>query len=163
VSFIDASTIVRRARPDEAAHLTALALRSKAYWGYDADFMAACVPSLTISSERIATPDEHVLVAEDAEGTVVGFAALRPDHPDSRAAELTDLFVEPAAIGRGYGWRLWQQTIELARSLGVQQLRIEADPFAEPFYLRQGAERIGEVPSVAIPGRALPLLRFTLA
>src|SRR5687768_14923343 len=56
---------IRRARPDEAEHLTALTLRSKAHWGYDADFMAACVPSLTITSERIATPGELVFVAED--------------------------------------------------------------------------------------------------
>ena len=129
-------SIVRRARPDEATHLTALALRSKAYWGYDADFMAACVPSLTVRSERIAAPGEHVFVAEDASGTVVG---------------------------QGYGHRLWQHTIGVARALGVRRVRIESDPFAEPFYLRQGAERVGEAPSGAIPGRVIPLLRFTLA
>ena len=153
---------VRRARPDEAAHLTALALRSKAFWGYDAAFMAACVPSLTISAERIAAPGEHVFVAEDAGGTIVGFAALRPDTPGGRDAELVDLFIEPGVIGRGYGRRLWQHTIEAARALGVRRVRIASDPFAESFYLRQGAERVGEVPSDAIPGRVLPLLRFTI-
>ena len=44
---------IRLARPDEADHLTALATRSKAYWGYDASFMEACVPALTISPERL--------------------------------------------------------------------------------------------------------------
>ncbi len=156
-------SIVRRAHPGEAAHLTALALRSKAYWGYDADFMAACIPVLTISSERIAAPGEYVFVAEDASGTVVGFAALRLDGHDRPDAELTDLFVEPAVIGQGFGRRLWQHAMEAARALGVRRVRIASDPFAEPFYLRQGAERIGGIPSDAIPGRVLPLLRVTLA
>jgi GNAT superfamily N-acetyltransferase len=154
---------IRRARPDEAEHLTALGLRSKAHWGYDAAFMAACVPVLTVHPERMTTPGDHIFVAEDAHRSVVGFAALRLDGGDSHDAELTDLFVEPSAIGRGYGRRLWQHTMAVARSLGVQQVRIESDPFAEQFYLRQGAVKIGEAPSTAIPGRTLPLLRCTLA
>jgi GNAT superfamily N-acetyltransferase len=150
---------VRHARPDEAAHLTALGLRSNAYWGYDAAFMAACVPPLTVTARQIAASDERYFVAEDATGLVQGYAALRVRIDD---AELTSLFVEPGAIGQGYGWRLWQHAVEVACSLGARRLRIEADPFAEAFYLRQGAERIGETPSDAIPGRLLPLLSFTI-
>jgi GNAT superfamily N-acetyltransferase len=154
---------IRRARPDEVQHLSALALRAKAHWGYDAAFMAACIPALTVSVEQVMAPGRHLLVAEDAGGTVVGFAALHLDAAGLGTAELTDLFVEPRAIGQGYGWRLWQQTMALARSLGVREVRIESDPFAERFYLRQGAVRIGETPSSAIPGRVLPLLRCDLA
>jgi GNAT superfamily N-acetyltransferase len=155
---------IRPARPDEVEHLSGLAFRAKAHWGYDAAFMAACIPALTVSVEQVTAPDRRLLVAEDEGGTVVGFAALHLDTaaaPDT--AELTDLFVEPRAIGQGYGWRLWQQAMALARSLGVREVRIESDPFAEPFYLRQGAVRIGETPSSAIPGRVLPLLRCDLA
>lgn len=153
---------IRPARPDEAAYLTALGLRSKAHWGYDAAFMAACVRTMTVTSHQIAAPDRHYLVAEDAEGSVVGFAALRPEGRGSRDAELTDLFVDAHAIGQGYGKRLWHHTIALARTLGIERVRIEADPFAEAFYLRQGAVRIGEAPSGAISGRLLPLLWFTI-
>jgi hypothetical protein len=39
---------------------------------------------------------------------------------------------------------------------------IDADPFAEGFYLAMGAERIGEVASDALPGRMLPQLRVLL-
>jgi hypothetical protein len=53
--------------------------------------------------------------------------------------------------------------MDVAHSLGVRCVRIQADSFAEPFYLRQGAVRIGEAPSDAIPGRKLPLLCFELA
>ena len=36
-----AASRIRAARPEEAADLSALALASKAHWGYDAAFMAA--------------------------------------------------------------------------------------------------------------------------
>ncbi len=153
---------IRPAQPIEAEHLSALAFRSKAAWGYDAAFMEACIPALTIEAERIAAPGEQYFVAEDAAGVVVGFAALRMDSTGPHAAELTNLFVEPGAIGHGYGWRLWQHAMAAARSLGVRHVRIESDPFAERFYLRQGAVRIGETPSDAIPGRVIPLMRFNL-
>lgn len=153
---------IRPARPDEAAHLSTLTFRSKAHWGYDDAFMQACIPSLTVQAERIAAPGEHYVVAEDEGGTVVGYASLRLDTTEPHVAELTNLFVEPLAIGHGYGWRLWQHAMALAGSLKVRRVMIEADPFAERFYLRQGAVRISETPSDAIPGRVIPLLSFDL-
>ena len=42
------------------------------------------------------------------------------------------------------------------------ELRIEADPEAVPFYQRMGAKITGSAPSGSIPGRRLPLLRYTL-
>jgi hypothetical protein len=41
---------IRPARPDEAGAISALALRSKGHWGYDAAFLAACRENLTIGS-----------------------------------------------------------------------------------------------------------------
>jgi hypothetical protein len=41
-------------------------------------------------------------------------------------------------------------------------LLILSDPFAEAFYARLGAVRIGEGPSDAIPGRLLPLLEYAI-
>ena len=60
---------IRRARADDAVRLTGLALRSKAHWGYDAAFMEACIPALTISSERIAAEQRFVL---EADGETIG-------------------------------------------------------------------------------------------
>ncbi len=147
---------IRRARSDEAEHLTALAIRSKAYWGYEAAFMEACVPALTISPERIAA--ELFFVLEQS-GQVIGYAGLRIEGAD---AELTNLFVEPWAICRGYGKQLWQHAIKVAHSLGAKRMRIESDPFAEAFYRAMGTARIGDVPSDAIPGRMVPLLMYLL-
>jgi N-acetylglutamate synthase-like GNAT family acetyltransferase len=152
----DRSAEIRRARPAEAPELTALALRSKAHWGYDAAFMAACVEALTIAAERVAAEPFFVL---EEDGRVAGFYGLRISGEE---AELTNLFVEPWAIGQGCGKRLWLHAIEIARASGCRRLRIESDPFAEPFYRAMGAEHIGETPSEAIPGRMIPLLTYTL-
>jgi GNAT superfamily N-acetyltransferase len=147
---------VRRAEPAEAADLTALALRSKAYWGYDPEFMEACRAELTLTAEFIG--EREVYVLENA-GRVQGYYALKERGPD---IELDHLYVDPPAIGRGLGGHLWRHAVERASSLGFGWLLIESDPHAEGFYRKLGAERIGDAPSGSIPGRRLPLLRYGL-
>ena len=72
------------------------------------------------------------------------------------------MFVEPEAIGMGYGRFLWEDALSRARRLGFTELVIESDRFAEPFYLAMGAERIGATPS-PVDGAPLPILRIDLA
>lgn len=99
------------------------------------------------------------MVAEQ-DGRVLGFATLEGSPPEGT---LGMLFVEPDAIGRGIGRRLFEHVTASARILGFKRLNIDADPHAEPFHLAMGATRIGFTPSGSIPGRILPLLRITLA
>jgi len=150
--------IVRPARPDEADALTALCLRAKAYWGYDADFMARSRASLTISRALIETG--RVLVAERS-GELAGMASLDP--LKGGMWDLLHMFVEPSAIGTGVGRRLFREIAKLARASGGTLLSIQADPNAEAFYIRMGARRTGEAPSESIPDRMLPMLEFPLA
>ncbi|MEV7185496.1 GNAT family N-acetyltransferase [Kitasatospora sp. NPDC093102] len=147
---------IRPARPEEAALLAGIALRAKAYWGYDEAFMAACREELVVDAgviERSAT-----MVAEDG-GRVLGFVSLSGAPP---TGSLDLLFVEPESIGRGIGRALFEQTRSLAVALGLHRLTIDSDPNAEPFYLAMGATRIGSVPSGSIPGRELPQLVLDL-
>jgi GNAT superfamily N-acetyltransferase len=98
-----------------------------------------------------------IAVVDDA---MIGFYSLDGDSPDG---ELGNLWLDPAPIGTGLGRALWQHAIDTARVAGFTSLRIEAEPYAEGFYLAMGAVRIGTTPSGSIPGRMLPLLRFDLA
>ncbi|MBZ0299010.1 MAG: GNAT family N-acetyltransferase [Anaerolineae bacterium] len=150
--------VIRRACPDEAPLLSDLALRSKAYWGYSAEFIAACRDDLTLSEAFIR--ETEVFVSEDSAGKIAGFYAL--DRKADGIADLNDLFVDPASIGGGHGRALFEHAIQLARSQGCREMRIDSDPFAEPFYQKMGAERMGEVESTVFPGRMLPLLRVLL-
>ncbi|MFE6865510.1 GNAT family N-acetyltransferase [Kitasatospora sp. NPDC057692] len=147
---------IRPARPSEAAALSALALRSKAHWGYDAAFIEACRAELTLPPDRVG-PDRAAVAEED--GRVLGFVTLTGAPPEG---ELGMIFVEPAAIGRGVGRRLMDHLRAEAAALGFERITVEADPNAEPFYLAMGAVRTGTVPSGSIPGRELPLLTLHL-
>jgi N-acetylglutamate synthase-like GNAT family acetyltransferase len=154
---------MRPARPDDAELLTDLALRSKAYWGYDADFMAKCVPLLQITPERITDAKTQCMVLERDDATLVGFSLLLMPSDASSDPVLDDLFIDPTTIGKGAGRILLEQVLQTVKAAGYPQLFVEADPNAEAFYLKFGAERVGERESGIAPGRMLPWLRFTLA
>ncbi|MBL1079646.1 GNAT family N-acetyltransferase [Nocardia sp. 2] len=146
---------IRLGRPEEAAELTELVMRSKAHWGYPAEFLERVRPELTLHPEQVVP--HRTLVAE-VEGRAAGLATVvgEPDH-----GELDLLFVDPWAMGRGVGRDLLLEAAERARAEGFTRLDIESDPRAETFYLHLGAVRVGESVSRS-SGRALPLLRLAL-
>ena len=157
---------IRPARPDDAEQLSILAQRSKAHWGYDEEFLSAFRSELTIRPEDVVRRRTQVAVGgaepgteTDAEDRILGFATLEGEAP---AGELGMLFVDPDMIGQGVGTGLFKHIAAMATQLGFHRLTIASDPFAEPFYLAQGAVRIGAVPSGSIPGRSLPLLAVAL-
>ncbi|MDP6591468.1 MAG: GNAT family N-acetyltransferase [Alphaproteobacteria bacterium] len=138
------------------SELSALCMRSKAHWGYDDGFMAACRKALTLGPSDLR--ESLLQVAEDS-GAPVGVAQLIVR--EGRAA-LEKLFVEPAHIGRGVGRALFEWAARVARDGGAASMIIESDPAAAAFYRRMGARDAGTAPSTAIPGRALPRLILTL-
>jgi GNAT superfamily N-acetyltransferase len=146
---------LRRALPEEAAPLSALAFRSKAHWGYSDDFMRACRAELSLSPAYIHTHPTFVL---ESNGEVIGFYALERLSGDE--VELGYLFVEPAAIGRGHGRWLIEHAKAQAVALGFRTMVIQGDPHAEKFYRKAGGERSGFRESASIPGRDLPLFRI---
>jgi GNAT superfamily N-acetyltransferase len=148
---------IRPAHPDEAALITTLMRRSKAHWGYDAEFLALVMPEMYISIEQIASA-AGFYVHEDGSGYVVGFYHLSVNEKGLR---LEDLFIDPEVIGSGYGKRLWDHAVETAKRLGYTAFTLEADPNAETFYLKMGAVRIGTRES-HIPGRYLPQMKYSI-
>ncbi|KRF13929.1 GCN5 family acetyltransferase [Nocardioides sp. Soil797] len=143
-------------RAEAAADISALALRSKAHWGYDEVFLEACRDELTFTAADCTSGDLFVGMLDSS---LVGFVAVRGDGP---GGELSALFVDPPWIGRGVGSRLLEHALGLAHGRGLVRLVLDADPGAEAFYLHHGARRIGESPSGSIPGRLLPRLEFRL-
>jgi GNAT superfamily N-acetyltransferase len=148
---------MRPARADEAGTLSDLALRSKAQWGYDAEFLDACRADLAFDPGELGA--RRAVVAEGAGGHVVGFYTLDGAAP---VGKLGNLWIEPVHLRRGIGRRLWEHAVAAARAAGFTEVLIDADPHAEGFYLAMMAERIGAVPSTAVPGRFLPLMRYRL-
>ena len=135
---------IRRARPGEAGQLSGLARRSKAYWGYAAEFLERVAAELTIPPRAIA---EHQVWVLEADGRVIGFHRVIPGEP---------------AIGAGHGRRLWEHAVEVARACGASAMELDAEPNAMGFYRRMGAVRVGVTASTVIPGRELPRMRAPL-
>ena len=147
---------LRTPAPYEAAALSELCLRSKAVWGYDEHFMEACRDGLTITPKMMNS--SYFQIAE-SDGRVVGVAQITLK---GKIAELSSLFVEPTRLRCGTGRQLFDWAKRTARGPGEAHLVIEADPYAAGFYRRMGAIDAGTVPSSAIPGRMLPLLKLSL-
>ena len=153
--------LVRRAETGEGLALTELATRSKAHWGYDAAFIAVCRDALAVPEHAIAANQAFVAVGRGGAGaqTFLGVAVVEPLSADE--ADLTHLFVDPPAMGCGVGRQLFAAVDAWLADRDILHLEILADPQAVPFYRRMGAVEIGDAPSDAIPGRRLPLLRYS--
>ena len=147
---------LRTALRHELPDLSALCLRSKAVWGYDDAFLAACRTELTLHPDELQTTSLQVA---ERDAAVVGMVQVKVDGAD---ADLLKLFVEPTLLGAGIGRLLLGWATTTASDLGAVRMMIEADPGAAPFYERMGARQDGFAPSRSIPGRMLPRLLLEL-
>ena len=150
---------VRSANPEDADALTAVAVRSKAHWGYSPEFMAACSAELAVTDALILSGDTDYFVAGMGD-QIIGFHAI--ERMPTGDWELAALFVDPDHIGTGAGGLLFRHAAGFARHSGATTLVIQGDPHAEGFYKAMGALEIGSRESDSIPGRMLPLYRFNL-
>jgi len=148
---------LRPAKQSEAHALSELCFRSKAHWGYDAAFMEQSRKALTIS--RIRIRDAPVVVAVDEAERLLGVYALEAG---DGAVDLDLLFVDPPAIGKGVGRRLFKDAIVEARMLGAKEMTVLADPHAAGFYEAMGCTFVAMRQSDAIGGRDLPFYSLKL-
>ena len=157
-SSSSSSSFFRPALPIDCPVLSALALRSKGHWGYDDEFLEACRGELTITPDLL---DRAVVRVLKVAGHVAGFYALVPDGGEGEL-QLEHFWLEPARIGQGLGREMWLDATRTASNLGCRRIVIHSDPYAEPFYIRMGAERVGEIASASVAGRTLPLLSYDI-
>ena len=105
-----------------------------------------------------------VEIARDAQGTLVGFTALKFDVAKQNAPHsnmhLTHLFVAPTHHKRGIGRCLFHRAVSLARSLGCSDLRWVSDPDARGFYEKMGAQWVGHETNQLNP--AQPVSQFKM-
>ncbi len=151
-----------KARWWHRSSLGCLALESKAFWGYDAGFLQACVDDLKVPWRTMLFGDVFIAAAG---GCWRGFYAL--EYADDQA-ELTHLFVHPQHIGQGVGTILWLHAVarvrtRMLRTCSETTLNIHSDPHARGFYERMGAVFAGEAASAVKPGRKLPYLKYQVA
>lgn len=147
--------VIRRARPADSSELTRIAHASKRHWGYPDEWLELWRESLTVDPAYLETREAWVALVD---GTPAGFTAIAR-HDDRW--ELEHLWVLPERMGQGLGRCLLAHAAAGAREAGATYLLIVSDPYAEPFYLRMGAIRVGEEASLPT-GRRLPVLTLDL-
>lgn len=145
---------IRRAQADEAGQLSAIAVESKAYWGYSPEFLQACRDELLIPATQLKSGKFTYCVAE-SEGKPDGFYGLERLSPVEY--ELHALFVRPAKIGTGVGRMLMEHAKQAVTTAGGSRIIIQADPHAEAFYRAAGGKSAGHRESGSVPGRLLPV------
>jgi GNAT superfamily N-acetyltransferase len=89
--------------------------------------------------------------------TLCGFSAVC----EVKGEKMLDhLWIDPPYIGKGLGRVLFLEGVARAKELGWTGFTIASDPYAEAFYKKMGAIRIGERESKIKKGFYLPLLEF---
>lgn len=132
---------LRRYRPADAAALADLYARSVRHYGPRAYTPAQVeVWAATADIARTAarcSDGRWVVVAQDAAGTVLGFAELEAD------GHLDMLYVAPDAEGLHVGARLYAALETHARNQGMRRLFVEASELARPLFERRGFTLLG--------------------
>jgi len=143
--------LIRAAEPADGPRLREVAFAAKARWGYETELVRGWADGLDLEGA------EERWVAEEG-GAVVAWASLVP--PADGVCVLDDLWVDPAASGRGIGSRLFALAAARAGELGARRLEWDSDPNATGFYEKLGARRLGE--RVGEWGRPLPTMGIEL-
>ena len=146
---------IRRAKVEEAATLTEIALAAKRHWNYPEHWIELWRQELTVTSEFIKRHEVFIAIEHDQP---VGFYALVTS---DGITELDHLWVLPEWMGKGIGRQLMNHALDRAAAIGAERIEIVSDPNAEGFYRKAGAIPIGEVLS-SIEGQQLRLPRLAI-
>jgi GNAT superfamily N-acetyltransferase len=149
---------IRHAQPIEAEILTTIAHAAKRHWNYPEEWIAQWKLDLTITPEFITRNEVFVALVDEQ---IAGCCALVLT--DS-LAEIEHMWLRPEHMGSGMGRALFEHAKRRAEERGARVLELSADPNAEGFYARMGAERIGEITAgmSGQPARVLPRMRINL-
>jgi GNAT superfamily N-acetyltransferase len=148
--------VIRPPRLDEGERLREIAIAAKAHWGYPLEQVRSWADQGDFSAAGLQAKD--FFVAEE-DGRAVAFASVIGQ---GAVCVLDDLWVEPAAMGKGVGAALFRAAQARAKTLGARTLEWEAEPNAVGFYERMGARYLRDSPPTAF-GRVIPVMGVDLS
>lgn len=139
---------LRGASPADAEAVLAVHRRAIAERGpraYDEAVVDAWLAGRTVDDYSF-DGDDTFLVAETADGAVVGFGAALPERREHLVAdvdgEVTALYVDPDHAGEGVGTGLLDALHDSLREQGTASVACWSSANAVGFYERHGYERV---------------------
>lgn len=157
--------ILRRAKQEDKEALWQIQTQSIRQQGtshYNSEQIEAWAGGLTPEDsynramESQSIEQGKVIVAEDTDGILVGFASL-----DKQSGEVGAVYVLTSHIRRGIGRQLFETLEEEARRFGVVELHVRASLNAVAFYERVGFKYEHEAPHRFRSGVEIPCAVMT--
>ncbi|MGB9976838.1 N-acetyltransferase family protein [Thermovenabulum sp.] len=145
---------IRPAKENEALILSELAEKSEGHWGYDEKYMVKFKEKYRLTEEYIK--NFPVFVLEDKE-KILGFFGLLFEKDE---VNLEFFYIDTDYIGKGYGRMLWSHLADYCKEKGIKSFTFVTSPEAKGFYIKMGAEYLGEVESSVKKGRIIPRLIY---
>tara|TARA_R110001632_G_scaffold6324_5_gene25836 strand:- start:13044 stop:13502 length:459 start_codon:yes stop_codon:yes gene_type:complete len=142
--------MIVRATLEDAEVLTEIAVKSKAYWGYENDQVESWREDLTVTPIMF---EAYNICKYVIDNEIAGFYIL--ERANIRTSFLNFLFISPDYIKQGIGHQLLQHAMAYCKDGGSAILNVLSDPNAASFYAKYGFEVIAQRQS-SIPGRFLP-------
>jgi GNAT superfamily N-acetyltransferase len=150
---------VRDAELSDLATIQELYVASKAYWGYDDEFMNKFKNQCDITINHIQNYSFKLFSNSEQ---FIGFYAFAIHEHKPISLSLEKFFIHPNSIGKGIGKIMWQHFVNFAKTIGKYAFTLESDPNAINFYKKMGCVQIGTGESSIIKNRAIPILIYNI-
>ncbi len=147
---------ISRVVANEHQTITDITKSSKAYWGYQPEWMEMWDEELTITPNYIRG---NKVYKATYQAQVVGYYSL--GYINDKVCELDNLFILPEFIGKGIGKKLLNHAIETAQFLGLNEIVLDADPNAVGFYQKHGFKEISKK-ETKIEGRFFSVMKLKI-
>lgn len=147
---------IQKATPNDAAILTNITKKSKAYWGYSNEQIENWSAQLTITKEYLENNQVYKL---EVNNLIVGYYSYII--LEENIVQLDNLFILPNCIGTGLGTFLMNDFFGKIKTLKVKKVLLESEPNAEKFYNKFGFKTIEQI-KTSIKDRFLPLMELIL-
>lgn len=146
------------AKKEDTKQLNALALTSKASWGYPDHYLKIWEEEIRIPLNLIL--NNRVFKAVNKTGKLLGFYGLEGT---GLTLVLHGFWVYPEEMGKGIGRKLLEHMRETAIHLKAKFVERESDPNAYEFYAHMGSKKIGsKIYQLDKKKRELPILQVEL-
>jgi hypothetical protein len=150
--------IIKQADSQDIAHINEMMLHSFSYWSYTQEELHKIMDLLHIDEEYLTK--HGIYLAHYDKKDFFGFFSFIKNSDQEN--QLDYFLIRKDLIGFGYGQKMWEVCCDKAKSCRMKDFIIISNPYAEGFYQKMGAKKIGSRPSTIRLGASLPVLKFSL-